>query len=209
METARMAELLRPFLEGSTLSPAQIGALQTYLSLLLRWNARTNLTAVRDEIHIVTRHIGESLFAARHLLDYPTANISVIDVGSGAGFPGLPMKVYAPQIDLTLVEAQNKKVTFLREVIRALRLEHAQVFAGRAETFEGKADLVTMRAVEKFEKTIQVAATLVRPDPDARLALLIGKAQVGEASRLLPDFRWSAPLHIPFSSARAVFVGTR
>lgn len=202
-----MAELLRPFLEGSTLSPAQFEALQTYLSLLLRWNARTNLTAVRDEESIVTRHIGESLFAARRLLDDSAPNISVIDVGSGAGFPGLPLKIYAPQIELTLIESQNKKVTFLRELIRSLRLEHTQVFAGRAETFAGKADLVTMRAVEKFEKIVQVAAALVRPDPVARLALLIGEVQASEAARLVPEFRWAAPVHIPLSSARAVLVG--
>src|SRR5271169_1976797 len=115
METARMAELLAPFTRGQTLPPLLLEALQRYLDLLLRWNARVNLTAVRDAETIVTRHFGESLFAARALLGGGGAAASTLaDVGSGAGFPGIPMKLFAPEIDVTLIESHKKKAVFLR-----------------------------------------------------------------------------------------------
>ena len=85
----RIPELLVPFLEGSALSTAQLERLRAYLDLLLKWNSKINLTAVRDPEEIVTRHFGESLFAAKRLFQDNQAE-SVIDVGSGAGFPGIP-----------------------------------------------------------------------------------------------------------------------
>lgn len=211
METAHMVERLRPFLGDGKLSPSQVDALQSYVAILMRWNVRTNLTAVRGEENIVTRHIGESLFAARHVLPDPASAIAVIDVGSGAGFPGVPLKIYAPAIELTLIESQNKKATFLKEAIRTLRLQGARVFAGRAETFEDRADLVTMRAVERFESVVPIAASLVRSSSDqkGRLALLVGQAQVTEAKALLPEWSWAPPLRLPLSSARCVLIGKR
>ena len=98
MEIARIAELLAPFSGGEALAPALLEQLQAYLDLLLHWNARMNLTAVRDPEAIVTRHFGESLFAARVLLrDAGAAACATLaDVGSGAGFPGVPMKLFSP-----------------------------------------------------------------------------------------------------------------
>src|SRR3974390_1977123 len=109
LPAARIAELLRPFLGDAPLPPELTAQLHTYLELLLRWNARMNLTAVRDPEQIVIRHFGESLFA------------------------GLPIKLLLPEIRLTLIESQNKKATFLREVIRTLGLHDAEVYCGRAE----------------------------------------------------------------------------
>src|SRR3989442_13306046 len=135
MQSDRIAELLQPFLPVP-LVESQLQAISTYIDILLRWNARINLTAVRQPEHIVTRHFGESLFAARHLFpnprvrtDAPAAGpqherserlpaLSVFDIGSGAGFPGLPLKIWAPEIHLTLIESNHKKASFLREVIR-------------------------------------------------------------------------------------------
>src|ERR1022692_1287749 len=121
MDAARIAELLGPFLGGEPLSPDLAAQLQAYLELLLRWNARINLTAVRDPEQIVTRHFGESLFAARVLRDTGAlaAGATLADVGSGAGFPGIPIQLFAPDVRVTLIESQNKKATFLREVVRA------------------------------------------------------------------------------------------
>ncbi len=107
MHPERISELLQPFLEPekaatkkSISSPSQLEDISTYIDLLLRWNARVNLTAVRHPEEIVTRHFGESLFAAHHLFPAPetaqTAGPRVIDVGSGAGFPGMPIKILAP-----------------------------------------------------------------------------------------------------------------
>lgn len=134
MDTVRIAELLRPFIGEAELPPLRLEQLHTYLELLLRWNARINLTAVRDPEQMVTRHFGESLFAARVLLEDRRCHaLTLADVGSGAGFPGIPLKLFAPELELTLIESQGKKATFLREVLRALHLERAQVFGGRAE----------------------------------------------------------------------------
>ena len=140
-----MAELLRPFTAEAELSREALTQLRLYLDLLLRWNARVNLTAVRDAEEIVQRHFGESLFAARVLNLRNRETTTLADVGSGAGFPGIPIKVWAPHIGLTLIESQNKKATFLREVLRTLKLENAQVFCGRAEQWGQTADRVTLR----------------------------------------------------------------
>src|SRR5258707_1805533 len=117
----RVAELLVPFLEGSALSSAQLERLRAYLDLLVKWNSKINLTAVLNFDEIVTRHFGESLFAARQLLLTPIAK-SAIDVGSGAGFPGIPMKIWNESVDLLLIESSQKKAAFLREVVRTLCL---------------------------------------------------------------------------------------
>jgi len=132
MDNDRLAELLRPFTVGMKLSEHLLDQLQVYLDLLLRWNARVNLTAVRDPEQIVTRHFGESLFAAGVIRARHRADERLADVGSGAGFPGIPIKLAIPDIALTLIESQSKKATFLREVVRALNLQGANVFCGRA-----------------------------------------------------------------------------
>src|ERR1700688_469421 len=140
MEPARIAELLQPFLgpaNDQRLTANDLSNISIYIDLLLRWNARINLTAIRQPEEIVQRHFGESLFAARHLFPQspagPGSARSVIDVGSGAGFPGLPIKIWASDIHLTLIESNQKKSTFLREVVRTLTLMNINVFAKRAE----------------------------------------------------------------------------
>ncbi len=204
MDAGRIAALVAPFVPAP-LDSAQLAAVSAYLDLLVRWNQRLNLTAVRDPEEMVRRHFGESLFTAARLLPDPAVSLHAADVGSGAGFPGLPMKIYAPSLRLTLIESQQKKATFLREVIRALHLADVEVFAGRAESFSGKADVVTLRAVERFERAVPVAARLL--SARSRLALLIGATQVDTARRLLPGLRWSAAVPIPESSARVLLVG--
>src|SRR5438093_2961136 len=111
----RISELLSPFLGQTALSEEQLAAVQIYLELLLKWNAKINLTAIRKPEEIATRHFGESLFAATQIFPDQDSNASLIDIGSGAGFPGLPMKIWAPGIALTLIESNQHKATFLRE----------------------------------------------------------------------------------------------
>jgi 16S rRNA (guanine527-N7)-methyltransferase len=231
MEIVRIAELLEPFAE---VPEGVLEQLQRYLDLLLRWNARINLTAVRDPEDIVRRHFGESLFAAGLLVpglkprgsrggadaglkaDSSTGGGSGVDaalttfadVGSGAGFPGVPIQLWAPQLRMTLLEANHKKATFLRELVRTVGLENAEVFNGRAEQWGKTADLVTLRAVEKFEQVLPVAASMVAAG--GRLGLLIGAGQVETAGRVAGDgWQWSAPVKIPQSSERVVLVGKR
>jgi 16S rRNA (guanine527-N7)-methyltransferase len=200
----KISELLQPFLGDEPLSARQLEQLSAYLSLLLKWNAKMNLTSVRQPEEIVSRHFGESLFATKLLWENASVG-SVIDLGSGAGFPGLPLAICAPEISVTLIESQNKKATFLKEVARALGLNNVKVFPGRGEDFNETAHLVTMRAVEKFEQSAATAAGLL--SPCGRLALLIGEAQVARAREVLPELDWNEPVAVPKSAARVVFVG--
>jgi 16S rRNA (guanine527-N7)-methyltransferase len=210
MDPAHIAELLRPFARDTVVSPAILEQLQLYLDLLLRWNARINLTAVRDPEQIVTRHFGESLFAARILCPAgrDTEICTLADVGSGAGFPGIPIKLWAPQMELTLIESQNKKATFLREVLRTLKVDNAHVFGGRAEDWGNDADVVTLRAVEKFETALPVAARVVTPG--GRLCLLIGASQLETARKLLGErWIWDEAHRVPQSTGRVITIAQR
>src|SRR6476660_5630396 len=161
MTSDRIRELLAPFLEGEAISDQQSNLISDHLQLLLKWNPRINLTAVTDPEQIVTRHFGESLFAARVLAKDSPLSGSLIDLGSGAGFPGIPIKIWAPGLNVTLIEARQKKATFLREVARILGLAGLEVAHQRGELLGLRADVVTIRAVEKFDKSLPVAASLV------------------------------------------------
>ena len=217
--------------ERPVLSPTQLQHISTYIDILLRWNARVNLTAIRDPEEIVTRHFGESLFAASHLFPHdahvgtgalarpepsrggcPPAHSAtaptLADIGSGAGFPGLPIKLWAPQIAVTLIESNHKKAAFLREVTRALTLTDVNIQTARAETLIGSIyDVVTLRAVERFESVLVTAAALVAPA--GRLALLIGTSQHQKARSSLPAFNWSEPVPIPHSRVRVLLIGNQ
>jgi 16S rRNA (guanine527-N7)-methyltransferase len=202
----QIRKLLAPFLGRDHISPTQLAQVSTYLNLLLKWNSKINLTAVRDVEEIVSRHFGESFFAARHLFPDNSVTASVIDIGSGAGFPGLPLKIWAAGCELTLVEANRKKMAFLREVIRAIGLSGVSAVAVRAEDLEAEVDLVTLRAVERFEDILPVALSLARPG--GRVALLIGEDQLETAASRLPSFARDTPVRIPLSHNRVLAVAS-
>jgi 16S rRNA (guanine527-N7)-methyltransferase len=202
LDAAQIEVLLRPYLGEHSLTADQLDRISTYINILTKWNERTNLTSIRNPDEIVQRHFGESFFAAVHLLTQDS-RISVADVGSGAGFPGLPLKIFAPDLELTLIEAHSKKNTFLREVVRALELTSVDVFLGRAEQYERKADLVTMRAVEKFESIVPIAASLV--NDRGRLALMVGASQAGSIEEIATG-AWDTPIAIPKSDSRVLLV---
>jgi 16S rRNA (guanine527-N7)-methyltransferase len=227
MNLNRIAELLEPFL-GSTgerrLTEVELAKISAYIDLLLRWNARVNLTAIRDPEDIVTRHFGESFFAARHLfsdearsVDASKARdnllpgvdrINLADIGSGAGFPGLPAKLWVPEISLTLIESNQKKAVFLREVCRALELGDVKIENLRAETIaHGAFDCVTLRAVERFSEVLPAAANLVRRS--GRLGLLTSAAKFETLKSALPEFHWNSPVSIPMSESRLLLIGTK
>jgi len=218
VDTARIADLLAPYLAQpeaasaihgrGVLEQKQLNYISTYIDILLRWNARMNLTAVSEPEEIVRRHFGESLFTARYL--FPSVKdqspIQIIDVGSGAGFPGLPIKLWLPQAHVTLIEANHKKATFLREVIRTLTLINIDVFAGRGEDYKGPlGDVVTLRAVEKFDAVLPMATELITPG--GRLALLIGEAQGRKAKDFNSSLSWSETVSLPGSLNRILLMG--
>jgi 16S rRNA (guanine527-N7)-methyltransferase len=149
----RIAQLLHPYL---TPTAEILPRLSAYLDLLLKWNARTNLTAIREPELIVQRHFGESLFTAQHL--HQPANL--LDVGSGAGFPGIPIALMRPEIQVTLAESQNKKATFLREVVRTVNLINVEIWPARAEALPETRSFhtVTLRAVDNMDAAMAAAA---------------------------------------------------
>ena len=202
MEIANIAVLLRPFAE---LTEQQLAATSAYLNLLLKWNSRINLTAVRSADEVLRRHFGESFFAAQNLIKNDYAG-TVIDLGSGAGFPGIPMAMYAPSAQVTLIESNTKKAAFLNEVVRTLGLKNAKVFNRRAEDNSERSELVVMRAVEKFESSVTLAAGLV--SPEGRLAIMIGKVQIDHTQAILPKWKWREPVAVPESKSRVLLVGT-
>lgn len=136
-----------------------------------------------------------------------SAAVQVADLGSGAGFPGIPIKLWAPQISLTLIESNHKKSTFLREVARALTLTDINILTTRVEALAPRpvVDVVTLRAVERFADILPTAATLVAPS--GRLALLIGISQLDQAHSTLPSLTWQPPIPIPYSQSRVLLIG--
>lgn len=203
VDSATIAALLRPFAE---LSPEQLSKTHTYINLLLKWNAQVNLTAVRKPEEIVTRHFGESFFAARMLFPQLRAE-RVIDLGSGAGFPGLPLAMFVPAAEVTVIESNRKKAAFLNEVIRVLDLGNARVFSQRAEMYPGTVDLVTMRAVEKFERALPLALSLVCKG--GRIALMIGASQLAKMKALSGRVEWQEPWSVPGGTSRLLVAGIK
>jgi 16S rRNA (guanine527-N7)-methyltransferase len=181
LSEAKIATLLTTYLSDPP-SESTLLQLSTYLDLLLKWNARTNLTAIRDPEEIVRRHFGESLFAGQHI---PPETRTLLDFGSGAGFPGLPIQLLRPEITVTLAESQNKKATFLREIVRTLGLK-TEVWAARVEDMapERRFEVVTMRAVDNMDAAL--VAAKVRIAPGGQLAILTTAQQAPGASRLVP-----------------------
>jgi len=203
VDIAVIDRLLEPF---DKLDEQQLRATSIYIDLLLKWNARVNLTAVRDAEEIVTRHFGESFFAAKVLGAQGSAH-SVIDLGSGAGFPGIPMAMLMPEAQVALIESNQKKSTFLKEVAFALGLKNVSVFAGRGESYPGKASLVTMRAVERFDKVLPTAVGLL--EPAGRIALMIGAGQAATARTLAQKVEWNEPISLPGGHTRILMWGKR
>jgi 16S rRNA (guanine527-N7)-methyltransferase len=161
----RIAELLAPYVGDAAMPPNLLQQLSLYLDLLLRWNARTNLTAIREPEEIVRRHFGESLFAGRHLAPLLSAEATLLDFGSGAGFPGLPTQLLLPELRVTLAESQGKKASFLREAVRTLGLT-TEVWTDRVEALPPSRlfDAVTLRAVDRMEQAIAAARLRIAPD---------------------------------------------
>jgi len=179
LSSDEIRRLLEPFVApfGSTLqfSDAWITRISAYLDLLLRWNSRVSLTAIRRPEEIVQRHFGESLFTAGHLATRLAPNAQLLDYGSGPGFPGLPIQIALPNLRVTVAESQARKVAFLREVIRTLGLP-AEVWPHRVEELpeERRFDALTLRAVEKMETAIEAASARVREG--GWIAALVGEA---------------------------------
>jgi len=201
------SEHLKFLLEESNLTPltpGQSACFEDYLALILRWNARVNLTAIRDEEGILKRHFVESIACAQAL---PAGIDSLLDFGSGAGFPGIPIAICRPEIAVTLAESQNKKAAFLSEAVRVLGLS-TKVHPARAEALGMVFDCITLRAVDHMGLAVKAAAPLVRPS--GWLALMTTNSDLVSLQSVVGnDFVWSEPIIQPGGEDHLLGLGVR
>jgi 16S rRNA (guanine527-N7)-methyltransferase len=180
------------------------GRFEEYVSLFLRWNARLNLTAIRDEEGILSRHFVESISCSRAL---PVGIQTLLDFGSGAGIPGIPIALCRPEITVTLAESQGKKAAFLSEAVRVLGI-NTKVHSGRAEELSTVFDCVTLRAVDKMELAVQTAGGLVQPG--GWMALMITGADLDRLKEAAgAEFSWAEPVRMTGGGERLIALGQR
>lgn len=143
------------------LTNEQISKFEKYLELLLEWNEKFNLTAITDKEEIEEKHFIDSLELIKFV---DLKNKTLIDIGSGAGFPGIPLAIAEPTLKVTLLEATGKRVTFLKEVVKNLGLQNVEVLQGRAEELatREKYDIVTARAVKELNILLEISFYLVK-----------------------------------------------
>lgn len=172
-----------------------------YLDLLVRWNQTYNLTAVRDPLEMVDKHLLDSLAMHSYLDDVAAAGGSLADLGTGAGLPGIPLAIAKTRLRVTLVESNGKKCRFMREVVRKLDLENVQVIESRIEALDrpgaGGFDAITARALATLPLIVQLGGHLL--GPNGRLLAMKGVYPAQEIAQLPPGWTLSAshPLQVP------------
>ncbi|MEY8701093.1 16S rRNA (guanine(527)-N(7))-methyltransferase RsmG [Streptococcus ferus] len=167
--------------QGIVLTEKQKQAFETYFHLLVQWNQKINLTAITDKNEVYLKHFYDSVapILQGHLQDQ---NLKLLDIGAGAGFPSLPMKILFPQLKVTIIDSLNKRITFLKHLAEELELDGVAFYHGRAEdygqnkAFRGQFDLVTARAVARM----QVLAELTIPFLKVGGQLIALKASAAE-----------------------------
>lgn len=185
------------------LPPGALTQLQAYLELLLRWNRRVNLTGIREPRRIVRELFGESLYLSRVI----ELRGWLVDVGSGAGFPGLALKLAAPELRVTLIEARGKKCAFLRESIRVCDFAATDVVQERFESWaerngERGADVVTTRAVDIAPKLLGSLSRVVGKGGTVAFLTTVGLGE--RIQSLQPQWEWERPRPIPGTSHRVI-----
>src|ERR1700722_17120509 len=189
---------------GVAANPALCLAIQKYISILLRWNEKIALTTITDPLDIVRFHFGESMFGASAV---PIRKGRLADVGTGAGFPGLPLKFLIPSLDLVLIESNGKKASFLSECIRELKLTGVEVYRGRVEEIgpmDPGFDFVTARALGGYSDLVTWSRSQLASG--GSLVLWVGDRDAIEI-RKAPFFRWRTPLPITGSDRRVLLIG--
>jgi 16S rRNA (guanine527-N7)-methyltransferase len=184
----------------------QIAQIQEYIRLLLVWNEKVNLTAIRDPLEILYRHFCESMFATK-VVDLGQCRLA--DIGTGAGFPGLALKILLPAAQVVLVESNIKKATFLAEVVRALGITGANVLVSRYEELGEEIapiDFLLARALGEFEAFLKWAAS-ERVDAK-KVVLWLGASDV-EQVRKSPRWAWEPAVTVPQSLRRVLLIGTK
>lgn len=184
----------------------QVQQIQLYIKILLTWNDKINLTAIRDPLEILNRHFCESMYAATAV---PVENGRLADVGSGGGFPGLPLKILRPELQVFLIESNVKKATFLAEVIRELGLQGARVLVSRYEELAEEVaplDFVCSRALGEFAPFLEWASSEAVATKE--VILWVGARDVDEIRRI-KTWCWREPIPVPHSLRRLLLVGKK
>ena len=184
----------------------QVVQIQQYIKILLAWNDKINLTAIRDPLEILYRHFCECIFAGSSV---PMERGRLADAGTGAGFPGLPLKILRPGLQVFLIESNLKKATFLAEVIRELGLREAQVLVRRYEELGEEIaplDYVCSRALGEYTKFLDWAHSGALTAK--QVVLWIGANDLPEIRKNL-SWEWQEPIPVPNSLRRLILVGTR
>ena len=198
----QISDALLPF--GISPSDDQIHMIREYTSLLLKWNRAISLTAITDPFEIVRRHFGECMYASKIL---PIENCRLVDIGTGAGFPGLAIKIACPDTRVTLIESNKKKCAFLNEVVRSLKFADVEIRCDRFEQIRPEsilADVITSRAVGEFKQLLRWSTgALVRR---GHLVLWVG---VEDSTRIASTqgWTWQPAVHIPDSQRRFILIG--
>jgi 16S rRNA (guanine527-N7)-methyltransferase len=192
-------ELIRNVLPeyGLSLDTATVERLAAYLDLLTRWNERIRLVGSTEPAVLVRNHLAESLYLGRLIT---LSEQAVIDVGSGAGFPGVALQLAWPKLKTTYVEANAKKATFLKEVVRQTGL--GRVITARAEDVKEQADIVTARALERMELGPSWAEHLVVPN--GMLACWISIDFARDWARRSTGWQWQEPVILPGTHSRSI-----
>jgi 16S rRNA (guanine527-N7)-methyltransferase len=168
---------------GISCSEKQVSAFMTYLVELKKWNRAYNLTALKTDEDVIIRHFLDSLLYLKAL---PEGAIKLADAGAGAGFPGIPIKIVRPEIDLTLIDSSRKKTAFLRHMVRALNLSSTIVVEERLEAlgeeYEKTFDVIVSRATFSIKEFLETACPYVRKD--GRLVLSKGPKANDESGEL-------------------------
>lgn len=183
---------------GLAVPPTMQSTLLAYVALLMKWNRTYNLTAIRDPSDMVTQHLLDSLSVLPALENSALAGRRWADVGSGAGLPGIPLAIVRPDLDMTLIEAVDKKSAFQRQAKIELGLSNLAVVTGRVEELPGgQFDAVISRAFAELADFVHLAGHLA--GPQGRLYGMKGMASDDEVSRLPSG--WSVldrvRLHVP------------
>jgi len=161
MQATILQILQDPGLNGEFSSDLVVSKIEQYLQLLVKWNQKINLTAEKDPEEILKRHVFDSLQNSRAI----KPEFRVLDIGSGAGFPGIPLKIIFPELQLVLVESQRKRCSFLETAVRELELDQSEVINARAEDIpvERQFDAVVFRAVSGLQPCLDLGERFVLP----------------------------------------------
>jgi 16S rRNA (guanine527-N7)-methyltransferase len=198
----QIAEALSPF--GIIPSGDQPRKIRNYLLLLTQWNRAMSLTAITDPVEIVQRHFAESMFLSTLL---PVENCRLADVGTGAGFPGLALKIACPKIQLILIESNKKKCAFLGEVVRALRFAGVEIRSERFEQIQPetvRANIITARAIGESKRLLKWSERALLSH--GQLVLWIGAEDSTRITRTT-GWNWRPAVHIPESQRRYILIG--